>query len=159
MNTIDIIMIAVLGAGGFFGWHDGFLKSLCSFAGFLVGLVVAALFYAVVGEKLAPHLGSHAEAAPIIAFILVWVAFPIAMNFVGNMLTKFVSAIHLGFLNQLAGVAIGVAKFFLAATLVFYVMVLLNIVSQETASESFFGSMMIAFADSAMQSFAESRAA
>ena len=71
MNILDITILAILAIGVCKGWHDGFIKSLCSFAGFAVGLFLAATFYNIVGERLAPHLGESAQAAPILAFIMI----------------------------------------------------------------------------------------
>lgn len=157
MGILDIIVLAVLAIGFWQGLHDGFAKSLCSFAGFLVGLFIAYVFYASVGAKLAPHLGEHAQAAPIIAFLLIWIAVPVAMNFAGLLLTKFLSALFLGGVNKILGGALGVIKYFLGTTLVVYVLVLMGLLSQESANGTFFGSMMLAFVDSFMQSFREAQ--
>jgi len=153
MNTLDIIILAVLVLGSIMGWRDGFVKSLCSFAGFFVGLVVAFAFYKVVGEAIAPHLGDSAGAAPIIAFLLVWVAVPFGMSFAGSVLTKVFEALQLHAVNSLAGAALGFVKYFLGATLVLYVLAMMQVVTQATINASFFGSMMIAFVDSFMESF------
>lgn len=152
MNILDIIILAVLILGVWKGGHDGFIKSLCSFIGFTAGLLVALPFYKVVGDKLAPNLGENAQAAPILAFIIIWVAFPIAMNFVGNALTKFIKLLFLGPLNKVLGSVLGLVKYFLGATLVVYMLVLMDVISYEFACGSFFGSMMTAFVDSFMAS-------
>lgn len=151
----DIIIIAVLAAGFLAGWHDGLVKSLCSFAGFFVGLLVAYTFYIMLGEKIAPHLGQNAHAAPIVAFLLLWIAVPIALNFAGSVLTRFLSAFCLGGLNTLGGAGIGVVKYFLGATLVLYVLVMMNVVTPESIDSSFFGSKMLRLADTIMAHFRE----
>lgn len=151
---LDIIILAILAIGCWQGWHNGFVKSLCSFVGFFVGMIAAYLFYAVVGEGLAPHLGENARVAPILAFIVIWVAVPIALNFAGTILTKFLQAIFLGEVNSLLGAALGLVKYFLGLTMIVYALVMMN---QLNVDNSFFGSMMVAFVDSFMQSFREAQ--
>ncbi|MBQ0049076.1 MAG: CvpA family protein [Bacteroidales bacterium] len=152
---LDIIIVALLAVGFFSGWKDGLVKSLCSFAGFFLGLLVAYTFYIMLGEKIAPHLGQNAQAAPIVAFLLLWIAVPIALNFAGSVLTKCLNALCMGSLNTLGGAAIGVVKYFLGATLVLYVLVMMNIVSSELVDHSFFGDKMLRLADTIMAHFRE----
>lgn len=155
MGTLDIIVLVVLGIGFFQGMHNGFAKSLCSFAGFFLGLIVAYMFYSSVGAKLAPHLGGGASMASIVAFILIWLAVPLALNFVGDILTKFLSMIFLGGVNKILGGVLGIIKFFLCTSLVVYVLAMIGLLSSETTDNSFFGSMMVAFVENFMQSFRE----
>lgn len=152
---LDVIVLAVLAVGLWQGVSDGFVKSLCSFAGFLVGLLVAYTFYLMVGEKIAPHLGKNVQAAPIVAFIILWLAVPIAMNFAGIVLTKFLDFICLGGLNKIGGAGFGVVKYFLGATLVLYALVMMNMVPMETVDNSFFGNKMIALAEHIMEHLRE----
>ena len=144
---LDVIVLAVLAVGLWQGVSDGFVKSLCSFAGFFIGLLVAYTSYLMVGEKIAPHLGKNAQAAPILAFIALWVAVPVALNFAGTILTKFLDFICLGGLNKVGGACLGVVKYFLGATLVLYALVMMNMVSMDTVDNSFFGNNMIALAE------------
>lgn len=154
----DIIVLIVVGIGFWQGWRDGFAKSLCSFAGFFLGLLVAYVFYASVGAKLAPHLGDKANAAPIIAFLLIWIAVPVALNFVGAILTKFFSMLMLNGINTLAGGALGAVKYALGATLVIYVLVMMDVVSQESVEHSALGGPMLRLADKIMETLRDSDA-
>lgn len=152
MNAIDIVVLVVLILGFLQGIREGFAKSLCSFAGFTVGLLAAYFFYKTVGSQLAPHLGKNTGLAPILAFILIWIAVPIALNFVGDIITKFFDLLMLGAVNKMAGGVLGVVKYFLSASLVIYVLVLMGFLEQETTDQSFFGSMMVTFVESFMSS-------
>lgn len=137
------------------GHRDGLVKTACSFAGFVLGLVVAYMFYTVVGEKIAPHLGKDAQTAPIIAFILLWIAVPIAFNFAGIVLTRMVETLHLSMPNRLAGSGLGAIKYFLGATLVLYALVMMDKISGQTVHDSFFGDKMINLAEHIMERFRE----
>ncbi len=150
MCTLDIVILIILAVGLWQGISDGFAKSLCSFAGFVVGLVAAYMFYSTVGAKLAPHLDCPPGVVSVVAFLLIWIAVPVALNFAGTIVTKFFEMLMLGGVNKLAGGALGVIKYFLGATLVVYVLVLTGLLSKETTDQSFFGSMMVAFVESFM---------
>lgn len=155
MNILDITILVILAVGIWQGWHNGLIKSLCSFVGFTLGLFIAATFYNIVGHELAPHLDESAQTVSVIAFILIWLIFPIAMGVVGDILTKCISILFLGGINKALGAVFSFVKYFLCTALVMYVLVLIGIVSQETTSNSFFGSMLTTFVDSFMDSFRE----
>lgn len=140
------------------GSRDGLVKSACTFIGFFAGLLLAYTFYLTVGEKLAPHLGKNAQVAPIIAFVILWLAVPIAMNFAGSILTKFVNAVFLGPVNTVGGAVFGMVKYFLGATLVLYALLMMNMVPQSLVDESFFGDKMIALAEHVMEKLREVQA-
>lgn len=155
MNILDILVLAVLAVGGWMGSRDGLVKSACTFAGFFAGLLLAYTFYLAVGERLAPHLGKNAQAAPIVAFVILWLAVPIAMSFAGTLLTKFIDAIFLGTINKVGGAAFGVMKYFLGATLVLYALLMMHMVPQSLVDDSFFGDKMIALAEHVMEKLRE----
>lgn len=159
MNSIDLIVFIALGIGIWKGWNNGLIKSLCSFVGFFVGLVVALLFYVTVGHQLALRLGEDAGTASLLAFLLIWIGVPIALNFAGSMLTKFINALYLGGLNSLAGAAFGLVKYLIGASLVLYLSVLSGLVNQQTVEKSVAATPMLSFVESFLFSFSESQQA
>lgn len=111
MIGLDWIILAILALGAFFGLRKGFLRQLVSFTGFFVGLLVACLLYAVLGDKLAPALGTSATTGHVFAFILIWVAVPGVLSVVASMFTRLLKTISLGWLDGALGVVIGVLKY------------------------------------------------
>lgn len=51
MQTIDWIMIAIVGLGAVVGFSKGFIRQLASVVGLVAGLLVARALYASVGER------------------------------------------------------------------------------------------------------------
>ena len=82
---------------------QGFVKQLASIVGIIAGLLLARALFGVVGEQLAPKLGTSTTVAQIIAFILIWVIVPIALSLIASIITKALSAIKLGWLNRWLG--------------------------------------------------------
>lgn len=108
MNTIDIIILVLLGVGLILGLMKGFLKQLASIIGLVAGLLVARALFVMAGEKLAPELGTSVTVAQVISFIAIWVAVPLILHIVASMLTKALDVIHLGWINRLLGGVLGV---------------------------------------------------
>ena len=71
MLTIDWIMLAILVAGAVRGWQLGCVRQLVSLVAFFAGLIVAKMFYMMLGEVIAPHLADHATLANLLAFKLI----------------------------------------------------------------------------------------
>ncbi|MBP5360218.1 MAG: CvpA family protein [Bacteroidaceae bacterium] len=139
MSSVDIIIVIVLLWGAWRGWRCGFIKEVFSTVGIVVGLVLAASFYSVLGEHFAPALGSGSKAsfaACVLAFILIWVVVPIVFGLVANVLTRTVKALHAGPLNSLLGLVVGVVKYFVLLSVVFSAMSYVGILSQEKRQES-----------------------
>lgn len=139
MSSVDIIIVLVLLWGAWRGWRSGFIKEVFSTVGIVVGLVLAASFYSVLGEHFAPALGSGSKAsfaACVLAFIVIWVVVPILFGLVANALTKTVKALHIGSLNALLGLAVGAIKYFLLLSVVFSAMAYVGILSEEKKQES-----------------------
>lgn len=107
MNAIDIIILVLLGMGLVLGFMKGFLKQLASIIGLIAGLLVARALFGMVGEKLAPQLGTSVTVAQVISFMAIWVAIPLILYFAASMLTKVLDAVHLGGINRFFGALLG----------------------------------------------------
>ena len=123
--------------GAVTGWQSGFFKQLVSLGGFLVGLLVAALCYAWLGEYLAPHLGTSISITNLIAFVLLWVIVPIFLGFLADRLTGALKFMKLGTVNSLLGAALGAGKFVILLSCIFNAMTLLGLIGEEKRKDSF----------------------
>jgi len=107
MTTIDIIILILLGVGVVVGFARGFLKQLASVVGLIAGLLVARALFVMVGEKLAPQIGTSVTVAQIISFVVIWVAIPLILHVVASMLTKALEVVYLGGINRFFGALFG----------------------------------------------------
>lgn len=101
MNWLDIVIIVLLVASVIGGIFNGLIKTLFGLAGLIVGVVLAGRFYG----SLADFMGfiSNENAARVVAFIVIFACVCILAGILGLLLTKFVSAITLGWINRLLG--------------------------------------------------------
>jgi membrane protein required for colicin V production len=106
MNWLDILILVLLIISAISGLVNGFIKTLFSLVGLVVGVVLAGRYYL----SLADHLGFiHSEnAAHIVAFLIIFLLVILVATILGIIFTKIVSAILLGWLNRLLGGVAGV---------------------------------------------------
>ena len=140
MAQIDIVIILIMVGGAYRGWKNGLLKEIVSMLGFLLGLFVAYHLYAQFGDYLSPHISSNSNVGMIVgrllAFIFLWVVTPIVLGLVAKMFTKALDGLHIGFLNSMAGLLVGVVKYIVLLSFIFGAMSMLGIISQEKRDES-----------------------
>ena len=111
MQTIDIIICALLVIGLIGGLREGLVKQVAGLAGLIGGLLLGRAFYVPVGEWLGTTFGISTEAAHITAFILILIIVPLLFSLVGWLVSKILSAICLGWINRILGGVVGVLKF------------------------------------------------
>ena len=111
MIGLDILFVAIMGYGVFRGWHSGLLKQAFSLVGVYVGLLLAWALYTIIGEKVAPHLGTEVDVAKLFVFLLIWLGVPVACGIIATMLTRMVKFVYLGGLNGIAGAVLGGVKY------------------------------------------------
>lgn len=108
---LDIFLALVIIWALISGWRNGLIRELLSTAGYLVGLLVASLAYKWLGSYLAVE-GSQANMmTSIVAFLLLWVATPIVLGLVANLLTGAVKVLQLGWINSALGSVVSLIKF------------------------------------------------
>ena len=110
MTTVDIIILVVLGAGAILGFSKGFLKQLASLLGLVAGLLIAKALYATVAERVFLPLTDSQTVAQGIAFVVIWLAVPLAFLLLASLLTKAMEAVSLGWVNRLLGAVLGALK-------------------------------------------------
>lgn len=110
MTTLDIIILVVWGAGAIVGFRKGFLKQLASLLGLVAGLLIAKALYATVAERVFLPLTDSLTVAQGIAFVVIWLAVPLAFLLLASLLTKAMEAVSLGWVNRLLGAVLGALK-------------------------------------------------
>lgn len=118
MTTIDIIILAVVGAGAVLGFMKGFLKQLAGLLGLVVGLLAAKALYATVAERVFLPLTDSLTVAQGIAFFVIWLAVPLGFLLVAALVTKAMEAVSLGWVNRLLGACLGLLKYALLVSLI-----------------------------------------
>ncbi len=151
MTVIDIVILVILAAGMILGYRKGFFKQLSSVVGLVAGLFVARALYVMVGEQLAPHIGTSESVAQVLAFLLIWAVVPMIIYVAATMLTKALDIVHLGILNRFGGALLGMILCLLWIGLLIHILQFVDtqeaIIGKEMKEASFFYSPIREFSD------------
>lgn len=121
MNWLDIVLVIVLVIGIVLGIKAGLIKMVVSLAGLILGIFLAGRFYIALADKMT--FISSDQVARVVAYIIIFAVVMIIAAIVAWLLTKFASAILLGWINRLCGAIVGllVGAIFCGAILAIWV--------------------------------------
>jgi len=137
MNWLDIIILVVIVGSAVGGLFNGFIKTVFSLGGFILGVFLAGRYYGGLGDSLT--FIANETAAGILAFIIIFVAVTVIFAILGSVFTKIVSWALLGWINRLLGGVIGA---FMGALMI---SAILAIIIKYTGSSIISGSAIAGF--------------
>lgn len=136
MNGIDLVVYLVLALAVWDGWRRGVVMQLCSLAGIVIGIWLAARYGAMVGTWL--RLDSSIAAAG--GFVVVLLATLIAVALLARALRRLFRFAGLGLPDILLGIVVSVVKYLLILSVLFSALSRLNendaLVSRQTLDAS-----------------------
>lgn len=115
MNTIDLIACLLLALAVWNGWRQGFVVQICSLAGIVLGIWLAARF----GEEVGTLLRLDREVAAAGGFLTVLVAVVLAVALVARLMKKLFHFAGFGVADMLLGIVVSVLKCLLVLSLLF----------------------------------------
>ncbi|MDP7240231.1 MAG: CvpA family protein [Dehalococcoidia bacterium] len=104
MNWLDLVLLVILGFATLWGLRKGLITVVIPTVGMIVGVVLASRLYPTIADSL---FNSEAAVAKVGAFIIVLVAVMVVASIVSKILIGMVSLAMLGWVNRLAGGAVG----------------------------------------------------
>lgn len=112
MRNTDIILLIPLLWGTCRGFYKGLISQITSLVGIVVVLYFSAKYYTTVANLINTHIESKLSQTyiSIAAFIILFVAIFILIFLLSKQLEKIIKAIHMGFINKLAGGLFGLLK-------------------------------------------------
>ncbi|HBK71477.1 MAG TPA: colicin V production protein [Flavobacteriaceae bacterium] len=140
MNTIDIILVALLLYGLVRGFMKGFFVEVTSLVALAIGLYGAIHFSYIVANYLKNSVDWTEKYIQIIAFAITFFIIVVLISFTGKILTKIADTVALGIVNKLFGAAFGFLKIGLILSVVLIIFDKLNralpIVKEENLQSS-----------------------
>jgi membrane protein required for colicin V production len=107
MNWLDIVIIVMLIVPMFLGFRRGLIGTVLPLVGIVLGIVVAGRGYSYVADHwLSGWLESPAQAK-IVAFIIIFVLFMIAITVVTKLVRGFLGFLLLGWIDKFGGLVFG----------------------------------------------------
>ena len=118
------------------GLISGAVRQLISLTAFVIGFVVASMYYRQLGEVLAGFL-SMPSVCKVMAFVLIWIAVPIVAKLIASMLTSLLDGLILtGLLNRLLGGIFGFMKYALVLGALIWLFSSMDLIKEETMHKS-----------------------
>lgn len=121
MNQIDIAILVIAGLGALQGVFKGFVLSITSLIGLILGFYISLRFAWYIEGILRQSTGSESPLMHILAFALCYLLVIIVMYFIGKSVEKMLELASLGCLNRIAGAAFGIFKGMLLVSALIYV--------------------------------------
>lgn len=106
MNGLDIFIIVLLVVAAFFGWRRGIIGTAFTLAGLVVGVFVAGQTYNGLSNVLDGFIQSEAWAN-VAAFATALVATIAASMVLSRLLKKILTLLMLGWVDNVAGMVLG----------------------------------------------------
>ncbi len=119
MSTLDIILTIFLFYFAFKGFTSGFIISIATLIGLVLGFYAAAHFSEFTANWLQHDMGLKSGNIKLISYIVTFVIVVVLIFLLGRFLTGVVKTVGLGIVNRLAGALFGIAKGLLIASFLF----------------------------------------
>jgi membrane protein required for colicin V production len=142
MNTLDIVIVAVVALLTLFGLRKGFIVSLATLAGLLLGIYLAIHFSHYTAGVIARNFHPSSFWLPGLAYTATFLVVLIGIYFIGRMVEKLVEMAGMSVLNHIGGALLGFAKGVLIMSAALYLIALADpnakMVTQSTKDRSMF---------------------
>ncbi|MFQ5571869.1 MAG: CvpA family protein [Rhodothermales bacterium] len=138
MNTLDLLILGALAGGLFMGYRSGLIKQVLSFVGLIVAFVLSLSLMQGVGAMAAGSLGISEKIAPLVGFVIVFLAVQVGVFALIRLAEGLVGVLRLTSLNRLLGGGVGAFKAALILSVVFLVLGYLGVPSEKTRERSAF---------------------
>ena len=103
MNSIDLIIIAIIGYGIIRGYSKGLIIELSSFFGIFIAFFIAGNVDNVLSERVSSFTSTNINLINTICFILIFILSYVLIIYVAKGFTKLAKVVYLGLLNSLLG--------------------------------------------------------
>lgn len=107
---LDVIGAVIILIGIIRGFSNGFVLELTQIASVFVGIIVALKYTNIMAAFLQEQVAFSFELIQIVVFLILFALVVMIMHLIGNLITKVLKIIFLGWMNKLLGVVFGVIK-------------------------------------------------
>ncbi|MDX1762792.1 MAG: CvpA family protein [bacterium] len=109
MNSLDTIIIVIVGAAFVMSLFRGVIKEVFALGSVILGFLIASRTHGQVAAFLTAYM-DHAPTARIVAYGVVFVGASVAIRILGSFVEKLVKKSLLGWVDHLAGSLFGLLK-------------------------------------------------
>lgn len=148
LTAVDLLIVLALAAGAFRGYQTGAIRQAAGIAGLVLAFALAVQLMQAAGALVARSLAVSETIAPLIGFVLVFLAVRIAFYGLARLVETLVSALQLSLINRIAGGAVGAFQAALLMSLIFLVLDPVGVPGPEARRQAqFYGPIAAALPD------------
>ena len=127
MNFLDIILIALFVVGAYHGFKKGLILELIAIVAFILAIIGGFKLLHVGMEYISRVWDGFGSFLPFVAFLVIFVLIIILVNMAGSSLKKIIDWTPLGVGDNFAGALLGIVKWALGISIVFWVLSVLHL--------------------------------
>ena len=136
MTTLDVIIGILLAGGIVAGLRSGMIRQVLSIVGVVAAFLLGTQLMHTAGAMAETSLGISEDIAPLVGFVLVFMAVQLAVFVLGRLMEAVVGALKLGPINRLLGGGVGAFKAALILSIAFLVLGGFGVPTEETRDAS-----------------------
>lgn len=110
MNTLDIIILAVLLFGAYRGYQKGFVLEIVAIVSFVLAVIGGFKLLHWGMDLIDQHFDVSGELLPYISFIVIFIGIILLTNLIGKAFKKVIDLTLLGTVDNLAGALLSIMK-------------------------------------------------
>ena len=121
MSWIDVIVIVPVVLGAFWGWRNGLIRWIITLLGAIVGIVIAGRTYNNLSSSIS--FVDNESIQRVLAYAIIFSAFLVLSWFLSRVIKGFLNVLLLGWIDNLAGLALGALAGLMTASALLYLLV------------------------------------
>ncbi len=107
MNGLDYLILALIALGAFHGTGRGVLRIASSLIALVAGVYFASIYYGRVGAYFTRAFSASPQASATLGYVVVLLVVIVVVAWGGGKLADLIRAVHMSWLDRLAGGAVG----------------------------------------------------
>lgn len=122
MNFLDAVIAVPLIYGAYKGWQKGLIFEIAMILGLIIGVYIGFKFSGLVYDLLAKAIPEHKNVLNIISFLIVFGAILLIFIFYARLMEAVLKIASLNVFNKISGSILGMIKFALAVSVIFWLL-------------------------------------
>lgn len=140
MNLLDAIIAVPLLFGAWMGFKKGLIYEIAMIAGLVAGVYLGFKFSGLVYDLLKGIIPDEGNLLHILSFLIVFASIMLVFIFYAKLMEAVLKITSLNMFNKVAGAVLGIFKFALAVSVIFWLLIplekLVSVIPKKTRDES-----------------------
>ncbi len=136
LNVLDIVIVLAVAGGLARGFTLGAVRQVTSLIGVVAAFALAVQLMRRVGDLAVQSLGIAESAAPVLGFLIVFLAVQALFYLIGRLIEHLLDVLKLSIVNRVFGSAVGGFKAAILLSISFLVLTEIGFPSPEVKQES-----------------------